>query len=82
MDNKITIVDENGNEVEMEILLTFHLDEFNKDYVAYFNPLQDEMEVFVDSYDDNKNLFAVETEEEWDSIEEVINAFVDEQNDE
>ena len=76
MDNKITIVDENGNEVEMEILLTFHLDEFSKDYVAYYNPLQDEIEVFVDSYDEEKNLFAVETEEEWDCIEEVIDAFL------
>ena len=79
MDNKITIVDENGNEVEMEILLTFHLDEFNKDYVAYYNPLQDEIEVFVDSYDEEKNLFAVETEEEWNSIEEVIDAFLEDQ---
>ena len=79
-ENQITIVDENGNEVVMEILLTFHLDQFNKDYVAYYNPLLEEMEVYVDSYDEDKNLYAVESDEEWDMIDEVIGAFVDEEN--
>ena len=79
-ENQITIVDENGNEVVMEILLTFHLDQFNKDYVAYYNPLLEEMEVYVDSYDEDKNLYTVESDEEWDMIDEVIGAFVDEEN--
>ena len=33
-DNKLTYVDENGNEVLCEILFTFHADEFNKDLVV------------------------------------------------
>ncbi|MDY4788694.1 MAG: DUF1292 domain-containing protein [Bacilli bacterium] len=77
LDKQITIIDDNGNEVVMEILLTFHLDQFNKDYVAYFNPLLEEMEVYVDSYDDNNNLYAVESDEEWDMIDEVIGAFIE-----
>ena len=35
-DNKLTYIDDNGNEVLCEILFTFHADEFNKDYVLFY----------------------------------------------
>lgn len=34
-ENKITIVDENGNEQLCEILFTFDSDQYNKSYVIY-----------------------------------------------
>lgn len=80
-DNMITVIDENDNEIEMEILFTFDSDEFNKSYVLYFNPLEEEPEVYASSFDDEGNLSAVETDEEWAMIEEVYNTFMsDEEN--
>jgi uncharacterized protein YrzB (UPF0473 family) len=35
-ENKITIVDENGNEQLCEILFTFDSDQYNKSYVIYY----------------------------------------------
>ena len=78
-ENRLIVVDENGNEVEMEILFTFVDDKkYKKQYVLYTNPEDEEGQVFASSYDDEGHLFPVEDEEEWNMIEEVYGAFVDE----
>lgn len=82
--NMFTVIDENGKEIEMEILLTFRNDEYNKDYVVYFDPKDEEelVDLMVSSYDDNGNLFPIEDDKEYDIIEEVVNTFLAEDENE
>ena len=77
------VVDENGVETEFEVVLTFKNDEFNKSYVVYKLPGEEHEEVFAAIYDeeakDGGNLIQIETEEEWDLVEEVLDAFLEEE---
>ena len=90
-ENNITIVDENGNEQLCEVLFTFDSDKFNKSYVLYYpiSPDDDDEEIeihassFVPSEDNSDGeLSPIETEEEWDMIEEMLNTFLDEEEEE
>ena len=69
-ENQLTVIDENGNELLCEILFTFDSDDYNKSYVVYY-PVGAEHE----DADGNVDLL-VETDAEWDMIEEVINTFL------
>lgn len=90
-ENNITIVDDNGNEQLCEVLFTFDSDKFNKSYVLYY-PIStegddEEIEIHASSYtpsEDNQDgeLQPIETEEEWDMIEEMLNTYLDEEGDE
>lgn len=73
--NTLFVRDENGNELEMEILFTFDDEEHKKKYVVFADPKDEDGEVFASAYDDEGNLLPVETEEEWKMIEEVLGAF-------
>lgn len=79
----MVVVDEQGNEQVYEIVLTFKNEEFGKSYVIYKLPGDEEDEVFASSYDDSEtdggDLKPIETDEEWDMIEEVLNSFQDEE---
>ena len=76
--NRLIVVDENGNEIEMEIIFTFVDDSKNKQYVLYTNPAEEDGEVFASSYDDEGNLYPIEDEKEWEMVEEVFGAYIDE----
>ena len=76
--NRLIVVDDNGNEVEMEIIFTFVDDSKNKQYVLYTNPAEEDGEVFASSYDDEGNLYPIEDEKEWEMVEEVFGAYIDE----
>jgi uncharacterized protein YrzB (UPF0473 family) len=90
-ENHITVVDENGNEQLCEVLFTFESEEFGKSYVLYY-PIgteddDDEVEIHASAFIPSENgedgeLMPIETEEEWDMIEEMLNTFLDEQEDE
>ena len=90
--NHITIVDENGTEQLCEILHTFDSEEFGKSYVLYSIIGAEEdadgaVEIFASSYTPAENgedgeLQPIETEAEWDLIENVLNAIEDELDDE
>lgn len=73
--NTMFVVDENGEEKEMEILFTFENEDKTRKYVVFVDPEGDEDNVFASAYDDNGNLIPVDTDEEWEMIEEVIGAF-------
>ena len=74
-EDRIFITDENGKEVEMKIYLTF--DANNKQYVVvYKEGNEDELYPFI--YDDDGNLFEVESKEELDLIDEVVSAYEEE----
>ena len=88
----ITIVDENGNEQLCNVLFTFESDEYGKSYVLYY-PIgaeedeNEEIEIHASSFTPNEDgedgeLLPVESDSEWDMIEEMLSTFLDEQEDE
>ena len=79
---RLTVIDENGKEIEMEIIFTFENDDRTKQYVLYTNPEDESGEVFASLYDEEGHLFPVEDENEWQMIEEVFGAYIDEFGDE
>lgn len=75
-ENKLTVVDDQGVETEMDILFTFENEEFDKQYVLYVDPEDESGQVFVSHYTEEGELFSVEDEDEWNMVEEVFQAFV------
>ncbi|SFA38530.1 Uncharacterized protein YrzB, UPF0473 family [Parageobacillus thermantarcticus] len=91
-DRHITVVDEDGNEQLCEILFTFESEDFGKSYVFYY-PVgaefedEEETEVHVSAFipgngEQEGELLPIESEEEWEMIEEVWNTFCAEQEEE
>jgi uncharacterized protein YrzB (UPF0473 family) len=85
----ITVVDEEGNEQLCEVLFTFDSDEFGKSYVLYY-PVgaeeddEDDIEIHASAFipkedGEDGELMPIETDEEWDMIEEVLNTFLEEE---
>ncbi|SFA55730.1 Uncharacterized protein YrzB, UPF0473 family [Anoxybacillus pushchinoensis] len=88
----ITVVDEDGNEQLCEVLFTFESEEFGKSYVLYY-PIgaeeddNEEIEIHASSFIPGEDgqageLQPIETDEEWDMIEEMLNTFLGEEEDE
>lgn len=77
MDDKLKIIDKDGNEKEYEILLAFYWTKTNKYYVVYTDNIEDEngLNTYASIYypDDNTKLDKIETEEEWNEIEYRLN---------
>lgn len=90
-ENRLTYIDENGNEVLCEVLFTFESEEFGKKYVLFYEvgdmeDGDDQVSVMAASYQEGEDgsigeLYAVETDEEWDLIEEMLQRFDDEECD-
>jgi len=88
----ITIVDEEGNEQLCEVLFTFDAEQFGKSYVLYYpvGAEEDEdetIEILASSFVPGEDgaegeLKPIETDEEWDMIEEMLNTFLAEDEDE
>lgn len=87
----ITLVDEEGNEALHQILFTFESDDFGKKYVILFPvSAEDEdeaenVELQAYSYEESNDemsgaLHPIETEEEWDMVEEVLGTFIQDEN--
>ncbi len=84
---RIIIPDENGEEHLFEVLFTFDVDANQQSYLAVVPVDQkddEEVEVFAFRYEDKENeddlaLFQIETEEEWEIVEEMLNTLMDEE---
>ncbi|WP_163537842.1 DUF1292 domain-containing protein [Gracilibacillus sp. YIM 98692] len=82
---RIIIPDENGEEHLFEVLFTFDVDESGQSYVAVVPAEQkedEEVEVFAFRYeekqkDDDLALYHIESDDEWDMVEEVLNTIAD-----
>lgn len=74
--NQIVVTDDQGNEHALEVLFTFNSDETGKKYVLYYDPKEEQPTVFASSFDDEGQLYEVESPEEWEMIEEVFQSFV------
>ena len=81
-DDSLIVIDDEGRESEMKILLTFNSEDFAKDYVLFYEEANEE-DIFAASYDEEGNLFPVEeSSEEWPLINEVLEAYLSEENQE
>ena len=87
-ENKIIIVDEQGRERVCEILFTYQHPETEKNYVVLYpvdelDSDEEEMDLFAYSFIEKENgdgeLFTLETDEEYDMINEVIDQFYEDQ---
>lgn len=76
-----TVTDENGKDIECEIIMTFDSDEFGKSYVVYQIVNDETGEYYAAAFNpedgDEGKLFEVETEAEWDFIEEVLESYLE-----
>ena len=76
-DKQMTIRDDQGNEHLVEILFTYEHDERKKKYVFFYEKDNPE-EVIAMEYNDEGELLEIESEEEYEEVEEVFNTFMEE----
>lgn len=76
-EKQMTIKDEDGNEHLVEILFTYEHDERGKKYVFFYEKNSPE-DIIAMEYNDKGELFDIESDEEYEEVEEVFNAFVEE----
>lgn len=81
IEKEIIIIDEDGNELKMEIEFTYTDEATGKEYVFYFDPANEE-ELFVAGYDENGNLYDVETDEEMNKLEKVLDKYYEDLDEE
>jgi len=87
---RIIIPDENGEEHLFEVLFKFDVDETGQSYIA-LTPVEqseeEEVEVYAFRYEDEGDdendlkLFPIESDEEWDIVEEMLYTLTDEKDD-
>ena len=72
----IEVEDENGNKKNLTIYFTYHSDNFNKDNVIFNDP-EDQDSLLACSFDEEGNLFEIESEEAYKELDEIIDEFQD-----
>ncbi|GAA0432248.1 MAG: DUF1292 domain-containing protein [Bacillota bacterium] len=86
---RIIIPDENGEEHLFEVLFTFDVDETSQSYIAVIPVEQsedEEVEVYAFRYeekekdDDDLSLFPIESDKEWEMVEEMLHTLADQEN--
>ncbi len=78
-DSKVMIItDENGQEKEVEIILTFEDDKNKKSYVLFTDVNANDGNVYAYSYDEDGNMNEITDEAEWEMCQEVLGAFLEE----
>lgn len=77
-EDQLILKDDNGNEFQYEIIATVASKENNKNYVVFTDNSLDEdgcIITFASIYDptgEDKKLYPIETEEEWDFVEKLL----------
>lgn len=85
-ERQITLVDEDGNEELYEILFTFDSEDYGKSYVLLYPASaaeDEEVDIQAFSYKTGDkgdpaegDLYPIESDKEWDMVEEVLNTFL------
>ena len=82
--NVFTVVNDEGKEIECEVLFTFESEETKKSYIVYTDNTKDDqgnVKVYASIYDPNgekSELLPVETEREWKIIETILESIQEE----
>lgn len=81
-DRTLVLTMEGGKEVTCDILFTYHSEQFNKDYVIFQPRGEEQLSAasYVEEKDGTGSLHGVETEEEWNMLEELVNDYYSGQN--
>lgn len=80
---KIIIKNDKGEEIECDVLFTFDNNDTNKSYIVYTDNTKDELgniKVYANTYnedDEEGTLGNIETEEEWNIIEQIFSSIND-----
>ncbi|MBN8236723.1 DUF1292 domain-containing protein [Halobacillus kuroshimensis] len=86
-EERIIIPDENGEEHLFEVLFTFDVEKTGHSYIAVIPAEQkdgEEVEVFAFRFEEKGNeeddlaLFQIESDDEWEMVEEMLNTLTDE----
>lgn len=78
MENKIVLVDSEGKEETFNVVLTFSHPESDAQYVIFEKEETEDDQVYAYRYDAENNLYPIEDEAEWAFVEEVLDAFNEE----
>lgn len=88
-EDRIVIPDENGDEHLFQVLFTFDVDATGHSYMVLApegsndSEEDDEIEVHAFRYEEPEgeelSLFPIESEEEWEMVEELLNTFSEEE---
>lgn len=80
------VMDENGKEIECEVLFTFESEETKKNYIVYTDNTTDDdgnTKVYASVYNPNEaetKLMPIETDKEWKIIETILEEIQSEAN--
>lgn len=80
------VMDENGKEIECEVLFTFESEETKKNYIVYTDNTTDDegnTKVYASVYNPNEaetKLLPIETDKEWKIIETILEEIQSEAN--
>ncbi|KRM18755.1 hypothetical protein FC40_GL000538 [Ligilactobacillus hayakitensis DSM 18933 = JCM 14209] len=86
--NYVSLTDENGNETLYQELFNFHSDDFDKSYLLLVpagSEPEEQVDVVAFSFDPNEDtddytLNDIQTDEEWDMVEGVLDTFLNDEN--
>jgi len=82
------VMDDNGKEIECEVLFTFESEETKKNYIVYTDNTTDDdgnTRVYASVYNPNEEetkLLPIETDKEWKIIETILEEIQSEANNE
>ena len=82
-DNTFTVIKNNKEKVQCEILFTYHDERTDKDYIVYTDKTIDNKgntKVYASIFnpqEENPTLFPIETDEEWELIETILDSLTD-----
>ncbi len=80
------VINDEGKEIECDVLFTFESDETKKNYIVYTDNTTDEegnIKVFASIYDPNSEettLEPIESEKEWKIIESILSSLQEGKN--
>ena len=77
--NRMIIMDDSGQEREVEILFTFDDEKNGKSYVLFTDPQDPDGNVFAYTYDEDGKMEEVTDEKEFEMCQEVLGAFQDDE---
>lgn len=77
INNELFVTTNDGRQLTFKVLFTYHSEDFEKDYVFFYEE-NDEDNIIVYSYDDSNTLHEIEDEEEFKELDEVLEAYDDE----
>ena len=82
-DRTLTLIQDDGKEILCDILFTYHYEKTNKDYVVFQVRGADSASaaIYYPSEGGNGKLERIETDEEWEMLEELLNDYSSAMND-